>query len=411
MLTTDPARILANLIELGYALEPPDNLPLEWRQPYEAVLNARGGREDRMAAFFQATQGNPSSAAMWLDITQAMPARSISEPSQRIQSDRLRIYSAWEALSAPPQLDWCIETLFNRPSLNLIVGDPGSKKTYLALDLAVCVAMGLPWLGLAAHAAPVLIVDEESGLSRLWARLHTALRGHKAERQTPIYFISLPGFDLRSQADTQILIEQVLATNAGLLILDPLAQILHGGDENSALSVLPVFANLRRVSETCNAAILVLHHTNKQGIFRGSTSISASVDHMLAVDSHPESSIIHLHTLKARDLQPVSIVARAHFQPDQFFLLPSDEAPSPKPAQLSAAAFSILQYLSDQGQVTTPALVTALDIGTPGGLRKNVHDLIVSGFISRVDGGGQGKTALLQLTHRGRRLLSSRTGS
>ncbi len=36
--------------------------------------------------------------------------------------------------------------LFPRPSLNFILGTFGSKKTWLALDLAVSVALGRGWL-------------------------------------------------------------------------------------------------------------------------------------------------------------------------------------------------------------------------------------------------------------------------
>ncbi len=36
--------------------------------------------------------------------------------------------------------------LFTRPSLNFLLGTPGSRKTWLAIDLAVCLATGQPWL-------------------------------------------------------------------------------------------------------------------------------------------------------------------------------------------------------------------------------------------------------------------------
>lgn len=73
------------------------------------------------------------------------------------------LYSAADALKPPPTLHWCVQGLFAQPTFSMLVGDPGSKKTFLAIDLAVCVALGKPWLGHPVEQAPALFIDEQTG--------------------------------------------------------------------------------------------------------------------------------------------------------------------------------------------------------------------------------------------------------
>src|SRR3989304_3432927 len=91
-------------------------------------------------------------------------------------------------LKPPPPVEWVVEGLFSRPSINLLVGDPGSKKTVLALDLAACVALGKPWLGKPVVQSPITYVDEELGMQRFLGRANAALQAHGAVAETPFHF-------------------------------------------------------------------------------------------------------------------------------------------------------------------------------------------------------------------------------
>jgi len=71
---------------------------------------------------------------------------SIPNPSPAITVPQPTFYCADDALRPPPPVDWCVQGLLTQSSLNLLVGAPGAKKTFLAMDMAVCVALGKPWL-------------------------------------------------------------------------------------------------------------------------------------------------------------------------------------------------------------------------------------------------------------------------
>ncbi|MBX3002500.1 MAG: AAA family ATPase [Anaerolineales bacterium] len=71
------------------------------------------------------------------------------------------LFSAADALQPLPARTWSVHGLFHRPGLFMLIGDPGSRKSFTAVDLAVCVAAGKPWLTRATQPGPVLFVDEQ----------------------------------------------------------------------------------------------------------------------------------------------------------------------------------------------------------------------------------------------------------
>jgi len=460
------ATALAQLVHFGLATLSPEDIPDDWRPAYEAVRSlVGGGLYERKDTFLEAIAPSPYHVHMELEVEEALD--HIENPPQ----DQLRVYSAWETLHPAPRQDWCIEGVIARPSLNLLVGAPGSKKTWLALDLAVSVASGQPWLGhktkvsaqpaapnLPSHSSktgesllgasrvdsptrceathpveaisqplkpgesllgvsrvdspmrceatqgmPVLIVDEEGGLQRMWDRLGRVIRGHQAAPETPVYFIPPAGYNLGRQEEAESLAARAFSLGVGLIIIDALANVMPRADENNVLSVQPIFANLRRLARVTGAAVLVVHHTNKQGLFRGSTFIASGVDHMLAVESPPQSDLIELATVKARDLAPILLSAQAHFAKNErdepcFWLSVASNSTS-LPTSLSATAATILELLSTTS-LPFRELASRLSDLSPGTVRNVLHQLVVTGFVERADGGYRGQKALYRNTQK-----------
>ncbi len=395
-MSPNPAAVLSQLIEFGYSPEP-DFLPFQWRVAYEAVKVVHGSREDRLAAFTAAIEQFPDSFAMSSQVYAAAPVRENRGSRNRVLRD------AGDALGPPPLLEWLVEGLLLRPSLNVLVGDPGAKKSLLAIDLAVSLALGQPWLGRKVMPCPVIFIDEEAGLIRLHNLLNGSLRAHQGTPQDPLHYLSLPEYNFRESQDCLDLLDKVESKKAGLIVIDALANTLRGGDENSSLSVAPVLNNLRRIAEIARCAILLVHHNNKEGIFRGSSVISASVDLMLSIESPPGDELIQLHPLKSRIVSPQPFAARAVFDDPLFWLEKSDEHISRK---LGRAEAAVLGYLAANDKATTPQMMQDISTSTPGGVRQLIHQLKVSGLIERVNEGSHGQTAVFQLSESGRHYIN-----
>jgi hypothetical protein len=300
-------------------------------------------------------------------------------------------------MQPPPEPHYLVQGLFAASSLNLLVGDPGHKKSILAIDLALSVAMGKPWLGQPVSQSSVVLVEEESGLQRLLKRLHSAFLGHGANEDTPFHFISMGNYDFRDVDEAIDLSEHAHSVDARLIVIDALADVMVGGDENSVLSTQPILRNLRALAIDCDAAVVIVHHNNKSGAFRGSTTLQAGVDHMLSVYSPPGQNLIRLSTLKSRDLEPITLHARAHFAPDRFWLEGTDETFLHSPSKVESA---ILTYIATNTQASTPELMRAITITTPGNVRKTVQLLKGSGYIKRVNEVKIGIEAIFELTEK-----------
>ena len=152
-------------------------------------------------------------------------------------------------MQAQPPIDWIIDKLFSVGSLSLVVGAPGSKKTYSMLSAGVCVALGKPWLGMTVKQSDVLIIDEELGERRLARRLSEVIRGELGDEKTPLRYVSLAGFNLQEPKHVEELKTLIAVCQAKFIVIDALADIMPGADENLVRDVIPVFLALRKVAD------------------------------------------------------------------------------------------------------------------------------------------------------------------
>jgi len=217
-----------------------------------------------------------------------------------------------------------VKGLFSPCSVSLVCGAGGSKKTYSMIDLVVSVASGNEWLGFdVSEPTTTLFIDEESGPRRFAHRVCATGRAHEAPADLPLFYISLAGFDLTTTDGQDKLHELINESGAKLVILDALVDVMAGGDENAVSDVQPIFVGLRRIAEMTHSAIVVIHHTNRTGEYRGSSALKGAVDIMLIVTSPGNEEIITFKTEKARDIEPVTFHALANFGEGTFNLSPT----------------------------------------------------------------------------------------
>ena len=307
---------------------------------------------------------------------------------------RYQIKSAADAMQAQPPIDWIIDKLFSVGSLSLVVGAPGSKKTYSMLSAGVCVALGKPWLGMTVKQSDVLIIDEESGERRLARRLSEVIRGELGDEKTPLRYVSLAGFNLQEPKHVEELKTLIAVCQAKFIVIDALADIMPGADENLVRDVIPVFLALRKVADETHSAIALIHHNNKQGNYRGSTAISGAVDLLLQVDSKQSTSTVDFSTIKARDIEPFRFAGESHFGNGEFWL--SLTTPAQKTASKIPAAYTlVLQVLKDKGIASRSTLKQAAAGASPsfsGGTIDNaINDLSQDGFIYRTNPNQSGR--------------------
>ncbi len=141
----------------------------------------------------------------------------------------------------PSRQQWLVDGLWGRQAVGIVGGEPKCGKSFLALDLAVAVAAGVPCLRrfAAKQPGPVLLFAAEDAGHIVRARLEGIARAAGASFETlDIAVIDAPILRLDHANDRQRLRETVQRIAPRLVVLDPLVR-LHGVDENTVAEVAP----------------------------------------------------------------------------------------------------------------------------------------------------------------------------
>lgn len=169
----------------------------------------------------------------------------------------------------PPQVDWVVEDIAARGCVTLLCGAPGQGKSYLMSALAAGVSSGgFPVAGFNTNPGGVVIFDAENGAAEIHRRVHTL----KLFENTRIADVS-GGFSLVD--DQEIIFDACEAATDRLLVLDSLRTLAPGIDENSSDEVTVMLSTVQEIAQTCDVGVVVLHHLNRNGDFRGSSAMTA----------------------------------------------------------------------------------------------------------------------------------------
>lgn len=182
---------------------------------------------------------------------------------------------------------YLVKGLLQRRSYAEMFGAPGAGKTFTALDVAYCVAAGLPWMGRKVHAGLVLYLAYE-GVGGMVKRAQ-ALRQKYGQADVPLYVVGA-SYNLREPAGRRDLAATLaeLPQKPVLIVLDTLARALMGGDENSAQDVGAFNTAVGALIDATGACVMILHHSgkNKNAGARGSSALLGAIDTELEVDSN-----------------------------------------------------------------------------------------------------------------------------
>jgi hypothetical protein len=211
---------------------------------------------------------------------------------------------------------WLVTGLWSEQAVGIVGGEPKCCKSFLALDLAVAVAAGVPCLRRFAvpRAGRVLLFAAEDALHIVRRRLEgiSAAAG-VALANLDIQVITAPTVRLDLDADRRNLTETVARLQPRLLILDPFVR-LHRIDENASGEVAPLLAYLRELQRRHDVAVLVVHHAKKGGggvragqALRGSSEFHAWGDSNLYLRRDGDDLSLSVEHRAAASMTPITI--------------------------------------------------------------------------------------------------------
>lgn len=222
--------------------------------------------------------------------------------------------------------------------LVLMTGDPYTGKTFFALEMAVAVSQGLPFMGrYPAAQGPVLYVVEDPPDWDVMSQLRKLLRHHKDEEGHPLlrgriedfYFVLHDGANLDTDLAGKRIAETAKQVHASLVVLDSLRDF-HNADENDSGQMKRVMHRIQTVRED-GAAVLMIHHSGKpaegrSGVHkaRGSSAIAGKVDAHLHLAHYPRTGLTRLTVPKARALALPELNYTLAYDDDEAWFEPND---------------------------------------------------------------------------------------
>lgn len=239
----------------------------------------------------------------------------------------------WSAIDkVEMRQDWLIDDLFFAGDAVLAYGASGSGKSFLAVDMGLAIARGVPFLGKATRKGAVLYQAGEGGKG-IVKRLK-AYRLHHGIWNQDIPFVLLPATVnlFSADGDVEAFTQECLTWKAALdeplslIVIDTFSTASTGANENASEDMGRMLAAGQKIQAATGAAIMWVHHKNAAGDReRGHTSLRANVDSALEVIRDPETNERTLRIAKVKDgedgekigfqLQSVDIGARDDGKP------------------------------------------------------------------------------------------------
>ena len=250
---------------------------------------------------------------------------------------QLPVQPAWRLADCPEQQRWLVDGLWSEQAVGIIGGEPKCCKSFLALDLAVAVAAGIPCLRRFAVNRPgrVLLYPAEDALHIVRRRLEGVCAAAGVTlTQLDVQVITAPSLRLDLDADRARLDETIARLKPRLLVLDPFIR-LHRIDENVSGDVAPLLAFLRELQRRHAVAVAVVHHARKGAgairagqALRGSSEFHAWGDSNLYLRRDSDDRIVHTVEHRAAAATPAVTLELAQ-RDDALALQPVHADPQP----------------------------------------------------------------------------------
>jgi hypothetical protein len=250
---------------------------------------------------------------------------------------------------------WLIDGLWGDQAVGIVGGEPKCCKSFLALDMAVAVAAGVPCLRRFPVGRPgrVLLFAAEDALPIVRARLDGIGRAAGVLlADLDVQVITAPSLRLDLAADQERLTETIAALRPTLLILDPFVR-LHRIDENASAEVAPLLAYLRDLQRRYALAVVVVHHARKGAArvrdgqaLRGSSEFHAWGDSNLYLRRHHDQLTLSVEHRAAPSCTGIPLGLRAAADALALEIL-DRPAPAAAPPPPSSGADRVAQALAE----------------------------------------------------------------
>lgn len=215
-------------------------------------------------------------------------------------SKLFKLYSDDEIEKMQP-LPMLIKGIIPHGGFVVFYGEAGLGKTFVALDLSMCIGFGVPWNGNKTTQGTVIYIAAEGGFG-FGSRVKAWKLEHDLSGNSNVQFLLQPVL-FRDVEKFQLFLATLNAAELKpkLVVIDTFARSFAGGDENSAMDVGEFILSLDMIRKLTGATVLLVHHVGKNSgkQARGSSALSGAADTMILLKKN--HSTLSLECVKQKD--------------------------------------------------------------------------------------------------------------
>jgi hypothetical protein len=241
---------------------------------------------------------------------EAAAEEAAEEAARAAILDECSIAATFEGVG---EVTYVIADVLPDAGLTMLVGDTGSRKTFVGMSLALSIAAGRPWLGRDATPGRVMLVLREGSreghkrrLTRLAAGLGTTLDALRSA--VVVYPHPLKTDD---RASFEEFVDYVVKIDPRHILIDNLTEVCASSSQASLSdpaylkSVLNPLRDLAQgeIDGVESRAITLICHANASGGVRGGAGVAQHADHVIYLDaaSDRNDSPIEVRRGKSRE--------------------------------------------------------------------------------------------------------------
>ena len=206
----------------------------------------------------------------------------------------------------PP--NWLIKNFIEKHTIGSLFGEAASMKTFIVIDMGLCISTGKGWHGHRVKQGPVLYIcgEGKAGIAKrikAWEKVN--------DTKAPLFFVSTSAaqlLDANSLGEVELAANKVASEQGDplLIIIDTLNRNFGPGDENSTSDMTTFIQAIDHLKDRLQCAIIIVHHSGlgdaRRG--RGSSALRGALDFEYNCDKSGdtiEEQVITLTNTKTKD--------------------------------------------------------------------------------------------------------------
>ena len=242
--------------------------------------------------------------AEMLHLADAAPKWAPPAPARRFPRSTL------SEIFARPRLEYLLQGMFIEIGTGVISADYGGFKSFIALDMGLCIATGRDWMGRKTKRGSVVYVTPE-GAYTIADRVKAWMIRHDVKELPENFEVIEMPVQIADATQRQLLIDELRELNPDFVIFDTVAKCNVGRDENDNAAMGEFTHGMEEVSRALEAFVLAIHHNNKQGGARGAISLPANLDASVTLKRSPGRIVtISCDRVKGAPFDDFSLIGR-----------------------------------------------------------------------------------------------------